>query len=427
MSWTDKELSEIAKKAEADQAFAYQDSFWAEMEALLPAKKKRIWPFFLSIAVPVIGATIFFLSSPKMEVETILAAKTPKFKLMNSFDSTHYKTINENFSHPDEEQIVENKTSNSAKGSTENSINQDEILKSGVSYQQKASTDRFEQIGRNSANGKIIKSEEIFRRKTPINKKEPGKSEIEKVDISEITMMSIKDKSQKMDVKINNSIDRIDIAQISTLGRQRELLPSILPYYSKRRFFSAYGELGFTIGETYSKNQIGHVQSVTFGAGGRLTKNKIFVQSGLGIEIEKVGLELSQREKKYNYGLETFENRMSYREMYRANLPVNIGYMFAKHTLQIGATASYLMSTKMKYTYLENESLKRDEMIYGEKTGWNTFGLKINAGYGFSILPSTTIGVNFQVQSINQLDKNWTNDENNLPISGQIFIRKTIR
>jgi len=373
MSWTDQELSEMAKKAEAGHAFTYDDSFWGEMEALLPTKKKSIWPYFLAIVVPVVGAVTLFFAWPSKGVSTSHVAKTIPFEV-HRFGNTN----NFNLSSFQGKKVVESVSYNGSQN---------------VSHPQSSYS-----VEKTSA------------------------------EISNVTEINSKTATQEVIKTTEHEIvERLPFSPLSLLDFNQDLKMSALPYYSKRRFFSTFGELGFGIGETYRADQIGHTESISLSAGVRLTKNKLFGQAGLGFEVEKASLELSQREKTYNYSVNTYENRLSYKQGYRLNMPINFGYQIAKHTLQIGATPSCLLSTKMKYAYLENENVKRNETIFGTKTGWKTFGLKLNLGYGFNLFPSTTLGVNFQIQLMNQLDRSWTTNENKMPISGQVFIRKTVR
>jgi hypothetical protein len=423
MSWTDKELSEMARKAEADQVFAYQDSFWSEMEAMLPAKKKRIWPFLLGITLPIIGASFFLFNMSNNDLETSYAAKkldaqVNKNLLASDWKKSYARNENQALTLPTEKQ-----------NSTKN-----------IEFQIKANQNVGNISGNNSAyTGNDL--EVSYRINSSSSSGEVSKNELleltPKVDIvpevksrvseTEESVLSAKATNETQDFEINQDINRLKFASISTFEQDINLQPSMLPYPSSRRFFSAYGELGFTVGEAYLTNQIGHVQAVNLGAGARITKNKLFVQLGLGFDVEKASVELQEITRMYNYSISTFENRMNYKEMYRATMPITLGYMMKKHTLQLGVAPSYLISSRMKYAYLENDLMKRNEMIYGETRGWNSFGMKVNVGYGFTILPSTTVGANFQVQLLNQLNENWAKDENKLPVSGQVFIRKTIR
>lgn len=67
MSFTDDEIDKIVQDAAAKVEVPYQDSYWAEMEALLPvtSKKKPFWWLFSVIFALVGLATTLFLFSPK--------------------------------------------------------------------------------------------------------------------------------------------------------------------------------------------------------------------------------------------------------------------------------------------------------------------------------------------------------------------------
>jgi hypothetical protein len=415
MSWTDQELSEMAKKAEAGRAFTYDDSFWGEMEALLPAKKKSIWPYFWAIAVLIVGALTLYLAGPTKGVSTSHVAKTIPFE-MNRFGNTN--NLGLSLSSSQEKKVVgvdlDIQSQNvspaiSAYSAEKSAIKNPKIL---------ASTET--NFGRKQKSGNT-RNLEITEQIVPVI----NASSSYKNDLTQFNREALpQDVNKSAESEI---VERLSFAPLSLLGFNPDLKMLALPYYSRRRYFSAFGELGFGIGEAYRSDQIGHTESISLSAGVRITKNKLFVQAGFGFEAEKAGLELNEREKIYDYGVKTFENRLSYKQVYRLNMPINFGYQIAKHAIQIGATPSYLLSTKMKYAYLENENVKRNETIFGTKTGWNSFGLKLNLGYGFNLFPSATLGLNVQIQAMKQLEISWTTSENKMPISGQVFIRKTLR
>lgn len=441
MSWTDSEISEMAKKAEADHAFTYQDSFWSEMEAMLPAKKKRFWPYFLAIAIPLVGTSALWFGWPTTVESFSQVAKTNTA----GTNATHVLTSATNL----DDQIAINNTNTientniGADGNKALSVSNNEDVTSqtlarksivndlNIENKQEAKSTSLTQSNASKINAvsksaldetKVDDANEIrndiatnVELETPITTNSAEVSTQESAPTAPTAALT------------RSNVDKLKMTPISTLYINQDTKIAALPYYSRRRYFSAFGELGYGIGETYATDQIGHTEFASIAMGARLTKNKLFVQAGIGFEVEKAKLELSQREKIYSYSVNTYENRMSYKQMYRVNLPVNFGYQINKHVLQFGAAASYLMSTKMNYAYLENENVKRNETIYGTKTGWNSFGLRVNVGYGFNILPSTTLGANFRVQLMNQLDTRWTPNENKMPISGQVFIRKTLR
>ncbi|MFA7272652.1 MAG: hypothetical protein WC044_02230 [Crocinitomicaceae bacterium] len=436
MSWTDKELDELARKAEANQTFAYEDSFWTEMEAMLPVQKKRKWPIFMLALIPVVGVLAFYelADSPILEVSN--GAKTMEFASLASTGNSSLSTNNSgntsaanlpstvstssNFSNLSAEQTEKGNSTNLPNARRNISVPQlNPTNEKGVQKMAIAA----KELPNNWVASEVEKTDKtalISAVEKPENESRNGRNE------AVVTTESISKAAAEVEEE-QVGIDRLPIALISLFTVDNALNPTTLRYRSARPFYSVFTEIGVGMGETYAAGQIGHTEAMNLTAGARYTNKRFFVQAGVGLEWEKAKLELCERSKVYKTSSTTYENRFSYKEMFRILVPLSVGYTLGKHVVQVGVTPTYLLGTKLNYSYFENDNLKRDELRFGNTEGWKTFGLKTNIGYGYNLFPSTTIGANFQVQLINQLEKNWVNNINRYPISGQLFIRRTIR
>lgn len=87
MKWTDEEIDQLFQDASAKVEVPYQDSYWQEMEALLPKKstKKGFWWIF-GVLFALIGltSTVFIFSSKNSSSDTSLQANLKKEQLNES-------------------------------------------------------------------------------------------------------------------------------------------------------------------------------------------------------------------------------------------------------------------------------------------------------------------------------------------------------
>jgi hypothetical protein len=436
MSWTDKELDELARKAEANQTFAYDDSFWTEMEAALPAQKKRKWPVFLLALFPIIGVLAFYEVADSSLSDVSNGAKKMKFvSTASSRNSSSADNNSGNANTANLSSMVAASSNFSNLSARKTEIGNSPFLpveqRNISAHQFSASNENEEQktaVARDkSTNYLLVTKSENSNRNSGVRPIENEENEARNSLTEGLIKPLFTDESTMKTEEEQVGIGELSTAVISVFSFESATNLANLKYRPVRPFYSLFTEIGLGMGETYAAGQIGHTKAANLSAGARYTNKHFFVQAGLGMEWEKVTLELCERSKVYKTSCTTYENRFSYKEMFRILVPLSVGYSLGNHVVQMGVTPTYLLGTKLNYSYLENDNLKRDELRFGTTEGWKKFGLKTNIGYGYNVFPSTTIGANFQIQLINQLEKNWISNINQYPISGQLFVRRTIR
>ncbi len=440
MSWTDKELSEMAKAAQAEQKFAYQDSFWGEVEAMLPAKKKRAFPFFWLIAIPVVAAAGYMaFSSTQNRVNPTQVAKTMKLEtptVLITNDASIEKEVSakEPTKHP--YRNVTQFLNNSARQTKLKALNMGENSTTGIKSDVKESIPSLTLP--TSSLVKKAKAQTIFSENQDLSIQKPktlGKTlltypSLESNRINSGLAISPSLLEKKAGSSFSEPIELLPLLSLNLLARTS--IPTISPLLSRKRsnFWNGYVEGGFTMGQSFASPQVGHTTAYNLGFGARYDFANYFFQFGLGGEIQNVKYEMNEREKIYHTSSTVFENIFSYKQLYRFEAPITFGYQFPKHVVQLSVIPAYLMGAKMKYTYLENGSMLRDETLYetehGKKVAWNDFSTTFALGYGYRLTKTMTLGANVRWQLMNQL--NTTTEGGNVrPFSGQIFFRKTLR
>ncbi len=444
MSWTDKELSEMAKAAQAEQKFVYQDSFWTEVEAMLPAKKKRGLPFYWFALVPVAVALAYFAMLPNDgELTSLQAAKTmptlseglnrteriPSATLDNSIDGTKASSSSA---------VGYNRIGNQGQtyvneglGARTSSLVPNMKLTPELERVDPIQTSILEGSLQVSPAPDILLAEGKNSDETGLNY-----TKIESQTIAAnrtgITPVIIAEKTESANQEyIDESMDLLRPLTIRSFEKNPS--PSLQAYHPlmmSRKPWNAYAEGGFTMGQAYTSD-LGFTTAFNLGGGARYDFKNYFLQLGLSGELQNVRYELSERAKIYHTSSTMLENKFSYRQLYRAEMPLTLGYQFTKHTFQMSVIPSYLVGTKMKYAYMENGTTLRDETMYetvpGDKVGWNDFTTSFGLGYGYRLTKTIVLGANVEWKLINQLSNKTAIEANTRPLSGQVFIRKTLR
>ncbi len=430
MSWTDEELSEMAKAAHAEQTFVYDDSFWKEASALLPQKKRRFLPFLFLALIPLAGVMAYFAIPQKQVSQGEYVAK--------SMDLQSNEKAQVNFA------AVQSTSNNSDENLSANVISADGKEKSTPTSWNNGSSSNF--LGANNRSTRVKMSSpsiglpgaEEGKAQTLIAVNEPSNDSF---NSTEIPTPAVDD-----ELTIENSAPQNEVSRPQLKGLELNKLENIgfLPplalsfnysnaqppfpslYTRKpRNYWNIYAQAGYGMGQSYVFNQVGHTNSFNLGAGARYNFKGYFLQMGLAGELQKVKLEVSERAKIYHTSSTILENLFSYRQLYRIEMPVSFGYELKNHVFQANLAPAYLLSSKMDYKYLVDGSAMRDETIYGDKTGWKDFSFGVGLGYGYKIFKTVTIGADLKWQLVNQLDKNIVSEGNVRPFSGQVFLRKT--
>lgn len=435
MSWTDQEISEMAKAAQAEQKFAYQDTFWDEVEAMLPKKKKKSFPFFALGIIPLLGTLGFLATAPLQIVTADQGVK-------------RLEPIHSNWQ-------IRRIGSMETDGS---SVKKDYLAEETVAFEKPTHASKERQIS--IAAPSRIQAENVVAQmqttsgisnalqrtasSTPNMAGDQDVSAKNNATLGTELILESKKSTLKMDeipVERENSprvqstdrlageytIDRLLFNSITAFDLKKDITGLPVLARKLRPYWNGYLETGYSMGQNYMYTEAAHTRAFSFGGGMRRNFSGYFLQMGLAGEIQNVKLELSEREKIYHTSSSDFENRFSYKEVYRIQAPFTLGYNLKNHVFQMNLVPAYLYGAKMKYAYLENGVTLRDETIYGVTKGWNRFSASFGFGYGYQIVKTVTLGGNFNWQMVNQINKNMVNDGNVRPFSGQVFFRKTLK
>lgn len=433
MSWTDQELSDMAKAAQAEQKFVYQDAFWAEAEAMLPAKKKAGFPFFVLGLIPLLGTLAYLGTAPLNTFSVEQAAKRMELNTTELMALQVNKSANEgintntksNFDKPSSlaenpmNAVVSRSTDLAFSTKKEKAPVQPEVIppKNSIVSMEKTHLPKVEELSTKNAQTFVPSTPLISN--TSLNANEPQMSS----DQSILATRSPK----LLDTERWMSIDALQPKTLHAFSFEQSVPTLSIRPNKNRKYWNAYLEGGFAMGQSYMPSQVGHTTAISFNGGARYNFSGYFLQLGLGGEFQKANLEVNEREKIYHTSSTLVERDFSYRQLYRIEAPITLGYQLKNHIFQLSVVPAFLTGAKMLYAQRENGIMTDNGTSYANKEGWRTFSTSFGAGYGYQIFKSVSIGANLKWQLLNQINKNMVSEGNVRPFSGQVFIRKTIR
>ncbi|MFT7343991.1 MAG: hypothetical protein ACI9XP_000568 [Lentimonas sp.] len=417
MSYTDKQLEEMSRKVQEELSFEYKSSYWKEMEAMLPAKRVGALYYWLTGAAAAGMIVLFTIGNNANMDEAKLASQAQDVQINSSNNPAVNTTSNTSENKPIENnQLIANDNQLSRINNTKSS--QPSHVVNSI---QLASSSR--DVSKNTA---VTKRDKVKTSELATNDQADNR-------IDEIWMKG-KLKNLKLDIQQVNNEQEIEENTIGTLDFKDQEIQQFngdfefLNLPISLRKWSAYIEAGVTCEQVYIDNQPQRFAGTYLGGGFIYQFNDNWsVLGGGALRYQQTSLNLYEESKVYGFTSDEFSNSLLYSALYYFDIPLNLNYTFKNNHFQLGMISSYLMGTRMNYKFIQNGFTAREEVIYGEKKGWKSLGLKAQLGYGVTLVPTWMVGMNIQYHLTNAYDKNVILETTLKPITGTVFIRKMIK
>ncbi len=392
MNWTEEDIDQLFKDSANQLNVAFQDSYWTEMEAMLPetkTKKGLGWIFGGTIACLALISTFFFPESA-----------------VKSTNITH------RIAH------IENKN----------------ILKSHSNNIEVSVKTNLAEISRNNEG-------QTGNLKTKSNFNRFAKS------IKTNASSSLDATIQNGNFSNSNQLTEVKVETPSVIEKQEFLSMQKLPLLSfpnqenflatsnfkntklKRKSNSLYVQLGAGLGESFMQTSSSNwMPTFSIGGGYQYTPQGFGFTAGLNLNTSfSNNLEINRKSKVYNFGSTNYEQNFRYKQIYTLELPVSIDYRRNRQTFSIGIAPTYIASSLMRYSQLEDGNISEDEIYIGQKVGLGQFGLKPSISYQLEIASGWNVGIQLSTQIIQQVDNTqFIGASRSNPLNGQITVRKTI-
>lgn len=389
MNWTEEDIDQLFRDSANQLNVPFQESYWAEMEALLPQTKNKKglgWIF---------GGTIVCLGL----ISTFFFPEVTGKKGNASNETVNNQT----------KSIVQTNSVSAISKSQEKSVNafltDDNVFENVSSIKQ-------------TTKKVLANSETSFQSLEDVN----ARSEI---------VQSIQNQDEfpsQIDEQFSFSIYKL---QMLALPKPSVSLASsnfkILNLKRKANFL--YVQIGGGLAESFMQtNESNWMPTINIGAGYQYSPEGFGFTAGLNLNTTlSNNLEINRKSKVYNFGATNYEQNFKYKQIYTLELPISIDFRKNKQTFSVGFAPTFIASSLMRFSQLENGNLSHDEFYIGQKVGLNQFGFKPSVGYQLELAKGWNVGMQLSSQLIQQVDDSqFIGIVRNNPLSGQITIRKSI-
>ena len=409
MSWKDEDIDKLFQDASKEKTFEFKEEFWNEMEAMLPNKKKRKFPFiWVFSALIVCTGVIGVVSVQDHSANSIHTTNKSTIKTNNpeTLAKTTTNTSTDKKQSTDVNQLIADNTTSKRTNNVSSKTSPEVTSVSSMSDKPLKNTSTIPvSILNQGTDGSYSNFNRTISSQT--NAAEP--------------IMQIHDKG---------SVDKLNLLSIRENDYTKTLAPGIIfgPAVHK---WSIYFDLTTSMGQSpISSYSLGSNLSfgMGLGAGINYSTGSWNLNAGLSTSFTSFdNLYVKERVKIYGFGVQNFDNEIQYKTLFNAELPLMAGFKAKNHTFQFGVVPSVLIGSKISFESKTNDEIYASSTVYGYRTGLANFGLKPTIGYMYKITPSLQIGGTIQMQVISPIVNNiYEGPINNLPINGQIFIRKSL-
>jgi hypothetical protein len=414
MSWSDEEIDKIFREANLKkEAPIYQDSYFDEIEHLLPKKRnnKIVYFSFVALALFAISLVSFFLIESESLAKSNLSAKNNK----KNSEFTKEKNSNTNIKSQSKIKSIENFEQNSEntnfKNENHSTLTKITLIKSTSE-------------GTNSLDSEILN--EITQQKES--------SLIEKSELLPKEKLIWSDFEEEQEIIRVDNLGFNSIQKIENQDYNFEIQALNVPLLSKKNKIYAEISLGFS--ESFamsnsnstikSSNQV--YQSLSLASGYIYAAKKYNFGLGLNFTSYQVSdLILSRQSKVYDFEVNKYSQDIDYKNINVLEFDIFASRKFKNQQLGIGILPGYVLGSTIQFTKFENDIQVVDERIYWNKLGMNNFTLRPQLSYSI-LLKNIEIGTKISCILINPLSiEKFNNSLNKNPFQAQISLRKTFK
>lgn len=401
---SDEELDQLFRDAHASegQEPLFIPEFWSEMEAMLPAEKKRkrgLYWIPLSAAVILIGTILFYPSNPA-HIERFSKKQNESGNEQNSIilhTQTYTSQSEENISPPDNRQTQNAEFDVKSTFRTQKRINSNLTLKikSSLGLDDRGS---FVRIDKNKApdNAVVILNPEL--NSNPLS-----------------DLHSHSDSHSDLDsINLEKRYERVPHEEIAALPKE-----------VSNESNEWYVELGPTVGQSpylSPEQKRNVVTGAVFGGGYTKRIDNAFVSFGLQARMEGFG-GLDYRETNFAPNI---VRTVSVKQLYSLEVPLRFGYTFRRSELSFGVTPGIQLFIHGKERITENQIVQREDSFTGKVEHSNSMTMECGFQYYYNFSPKWGIGAKINADILRPFHTDYyLGKSTGLPVNGQIVLRRS--
>lgn len=402
MSWTDEEIDALFKEASTHSRVPeYDDSFFDEVEKLLPRKKSKKG-FYITFSVSVLLLVSFVI-------------------LMNSYSN---KTKNQLASDIKIEQQPQQKMSFSDKIHSE--LVDREEKKLALSKKTKKSSDYSSSIYTLNSPERIGIGQTFAGSFSNIGQDISSLEKERELASQQPFLTQVLEKELTSNGSGNSTLSFLPIGNFFS-PFEKEIQVLNLPQRNKRHI------LTIELANGFSENFASDVQNTyrpmfvtSLGINYHYRVRTFLYNTGLNwINYRPDHLNLTRESKVYGFVTNKYNQNIDYKLLSAIEIPLSISKQHHNHLFTVGVSPVIMLGSVIRFTKQKDGEIIENSTIYGNMLGLKRFGLSSQISYALRISPTWDLGIKLSNQLISLLDQSRFADQiNKTPFQAQFTITK---
>lgn len=430
----DGEVDAMYRKSAAELAFEYKPSYWDEMLALLNRRRRPdfLWFGLSGFFATLLVGTILFQHEPLHDLQGIAV----RLSLATTSELT------ENAPEPTLDRTRSNEVTASDGSSDDTNLTAGNAITPRNATANGASSNQGTTPSVSPTTPQGIVSQVVV---GPIEPTNPQFGVQQTPNILSINdrlpkLLSINDGSARgIESTLPRRLKPLSTTELAVNMVDGELLATPVPPVPQAKqdaIFAPYIQGLFGVSQSLITPSEYYAYSYGLGVGVLMHKRNFTYSGGANVIVENFkDMHLSRTAKVYGFGSDLYRYDLHYKQLYTAELDLNVGYNVNRHRFNVGLRPSFTFgslvdiaesSVSSQNGQMIENSMKRARE-YGFMEGIQRWGIRPSFGYAYTFRGNLTLGVNFGMELLPSINEEFINGANNrLPLDGQLYLRKNL-
>jgi hypothetical protein len=441
MSWTDDEIDSIFKEIPQPTPTPFKDSFFDEIEPLLPQKRSRNGLFWVLGSALVALMTTFIhsdltpakgQSSAGKQISGGITAQHP----VSGMQPALSQSAGTDARPVDPGKITENEPGKA------NPMTSAQVLKRPARPAQNQAAENT-----NQQNSLFTSQEElILNPEKALNLMESDLLAINDLPLPAKQHENVNGKQNENENQEEHNgqqaarpefISLLITSGLTILNPEpfssdsgKEIQALYLPMLHKKHFLTLEAGAGLT--ENFIKMENSSqkpMPTASLGLSYQYRTKGLFYSAGLNwMNFSPNSLALTRKSKVYDFNVTSYSQNIDYKWITLLEMPLTVGKRFRNHSFSLGVAPSLVLGSMVDLTQTENGVLTEDSRIYGNMLGLKKYAASVNLAYDLRIARNLDFGVKVSNMLINPLDETrFVGQLNKNPFQAQITLKKHFR
>jgi len=400
MSWNDQDIDQLFKGAQAPEPAPFQESFWSEMEAMLPAQKRKKVGFWWIISgaatlALLVGGTFLYVNQSGQTTHT-LAAKSTSHANTPSVDNKSTAT----------QPVAETPSANETISTKGRFTGTDEASCGNAKHTKNGAI-------KTTPSDHLMPNDDLtdntpFRSTTPVA---PQAEEL--VIVDRLPPYGLEFNRTSRFPEKNSSIPT-DCKNLHSCMLEATTFPK-----APRFYVQASAGIGQSAQHVVGQSDLVHFYTV----GGGLYKklDRMVFTFGANVRVDFTKNILYTTYPSSNTRVDT-----KYSQLYSFEMPVSMGYEAGRNSIVATLTPGFQTAFSGNQQETQSNVVVRSEQTFGKISNAKTLTMEIGATYWRSLAPNWYAGLGMNVDILKPFNSTmYAGEQRLLPFNGQLSLRRT--